>query len=91
MTEEWTLALPEDVSERLAEMDDDRVQRVVSDALREALDLAETAEERRDALHSRRRGDGRDTEELADDFTEEPESDLEAKQAELREKITGPR
>ena len=88
MTEEWTLNLPDDVSEVLEQMDDDRVAQVVSDALREALGLAETAEERRDELRERMGHTGQSAEELAEDSTEEPETGAKKKRAELRERIT---
>ncbi|MDZ5810269.1 hypothetical protein U4E84_02720 [Halorubrum sp. AD140] len=91
MTEEWTLNLPDDVSRELEKMDEDRVSQVVSDALREALNLAESAEERRDELRKSMGIASWDSEELAEDSTEAFQSDVEAKQAELRDKITGAR
>jgi len=87
--ETWEVRLPEDVSDELEDLPESRVNTVVSEALREALDLAQTAQERRESLHTRRRRDGKTAEELTD--SEEPESDVEAKQEELREKIRGPR
>jgi Arc/MetJ-type ribon-helix-helix transcriptional regulator len=83
MSEEWTINLPDDVSQELKLLDDDRVSQVISDAVREALGLAEGAEERRDELRERMGLSGQDSEEL----TEEPENAVEQKQAELRQKI----
>lgn len=83
MSEEWTINLPDDVSAELEQMDRKRVSHVVSEALREALDLAETAEERRDELRERMGLSGQNSEELS----EGAQSAVERKQAEIRQKI----
>ena len=82
MSEEWVLNLPDDVSERLAEMDEDRVSQVVSNALREALDLQESVQTKQDELREKMGLASQDAEELAD----KPEA--EKKREELRERIT---
>lgn len=64
MSETWEIQLPDDASERLEELSEDRVNEVVAEAVREALDLVESAEERREELHQQRRGMGRGVEEL---------------------------
>ena len=64
MSETWEVQLPDDASERLAELSEDRVNEVVAEAVRDALDLAESAEERREELHRQRRGMSRGVEEL---------------------------
>ncbi|MDG5778952.1 hypothetical protein VB779_01420 [Haloarculaceae archaeon H-GB11] len=84
-TETWEVKLPADISEKLDGMDENRVNTVVSDALRQALNLAESAEDRREDLRESMGLSGRDSEELADDSLTE----AERKQEELRERITG--
>ena len=86
MSDEWTLQLPDDVSQELESLDESRVNTVVSEALREALDLVESAEAKRESLHTRRRGNGRDREELAEATSEEPQTEAEKRQAELHQK-----
>jgi Arc/MetJ-type ribon-helix-helix transcriptional regulator len=86
MPEEWTVRLPDDVSNELSELPENRVNTVVSDALREVLDLAESAEDRREDLRESMGLSGRDSEEL-----DENKSEAERKQTDLREQITGGR
>jgi metal-responsive CopG/Arc/MetJ family transcriptional regulator len=89
MTQEIVVSLPDDLADELSDLSGDRVDEVVAEGVREALDLSRSAEERRDELHARRRGDAQSTEELADD-DESGLSAAERKRRELREKM-GPR
>lgn len=82
MSEEITLRLPDDIAAQLDAIDESRVNTVVSDALREALNLAESAEERRSELKERMGIGSRSTEELDDSEL----SDVEAKQEQLHRK-----
>lgn len=89
MSQEIVVSLPDDLAQELGELDDSRVDEVVAEGVREALDLSRSAEERREELHARRRGESRSTEELSDD-DESGLSPAEKKRRELREKM-GPR
>lgn len=83
MAEEmWELKLPADVSQELEELPESRVNQVVSDALREALDLVTDAKERRDELRERMGLSDKDVEELDDDGL----TDADKRQAELHRK-----
>lgn len=88
MSEIRRVKVPDDVAEQLDDLSQDRINTLVSDALRSALGVAESAEEKREELHARRRGNGRSTEELADDDSTDDMTDVEKRQAELRERIT---
>lgn len=83
MSEQITVELPDDVAQELGELDNARVNEVICNAVREALGLGRTAEERRDELRERMGLSDNATEELADESL----SAAERKQAELREKI----
>jgi len=85
MSEKWEVVLPDDISQELASLDDDRVNQVVCDAVRDALGIARDAEEKRDALREKMGLDGRDSAEL-----NESGDKVAQKQTELREKM-GPR
>lgn len=84
VSETWEIQLPDDVSEQLEELPEERVNEVISDAVRQVLGMAESAEERREALRERMELGGQDVEELDDSLSE-----AEQKQAELRDKILG--
>lgn len=81
MSEELVVRLPDDVASKLDDLDDDRLDSTLADALRDALDLVDDAGAKRDELRERMGLDGRDSEELAD------LSPVERKRAELRETI----
>lgn len=81
MSEELVVRLPDDVASKLDDLDDDRLDSTLADALRDVLDLVDDAETKRDELRERMDLDGRDSEELAD------LSPVERRQTELRETI----
>jgi Arc/MetJ-type ribon-helix-helix transcriptional regulator len=83
MSEQVMVELPDDVAQELGALNDRRVNEVVSNALREALDLVEDAEEKRESLRESMGLSGRDSEELSDDSL----TAAERKQVELRQKI----
>lgn len=85
MSEKWEVVLPDDVAQELASLEDDRVNQVVSDAVRDALGIARGAEEKRDELREKMGLDGGATAEL-----DVSGDEVAQKQAELREKM-GPR
>ena len=89
MTQEIVVSLPDDLAQELGELDDSRVDQVVAEGVREALDLVEDAEEKRESLRESMGLSGRDSEELSDD-DESGLSAAERKRLELREKM-GPR
>lgn len=82
-TETITVKVPAEVADELDKLDSDRVEEVVVDALREALDLVESAEARRDSLRQKMGITSKETEELADD----DDSNLSAEQRKLIENI----
>mgnify|MGYP000368565864 CR=1 FL=1 len=86
MSKEFAIQVPDDTYEELEQLDSDRLDEVMVGAVREALDTVDTAEAKRDELHARRRGEYSATEELAGD-SEEPQTVVEKRQAELREKM----
>lgn len=82
MSKTWEIELPDDVSAELERLPESRVNQVVSEAVREALDLQQSAEARRDELKERMGIGSRDSEEL----TEGNLTDAEAKQEQLHRK-----
>lgn len=87
----FSIEVPAETHERLSELDSDRLDEVMVSAVEGALDTVDRAEERREELHARRRGNGHSAEELADGGTVDDMTDVEKKQTELREKIRGGR
>lgn len=83
MSEQITVELPDDVHERLSELDSDRLDAVMVSAVEEALDISEDAQDRRDELREKMGLSSQEAEELAEDTL----TDAERKRAELREKI----
>jgi len=86
-TKQFAIEVPVETYEQLGELDSDRLDEVMVDAVEEALDTVDSAESKREDLRDKMGTETRDSEELVDGSL----TDIEAKQKNLRDKITGGR